>query len=150
MNVHPLIVHFPIALLITGVLSDVFGFLRMRPFFQDVGLFLIGLGVLGAIAAGVSGDQAAEALSHISELTPFVEQHEDFATGTIWMFILLLLWRLYLKIRGRFTPLIRTAYVILSLTAGGLLSVTSYLGGVLVFEHGAGVKPAVERSSPGK
>lgn len=148
MSLHPTIVHFPIALLLTSIIFDIVSVLRPRPTFQELALYLLILGVVGAIAAGVSGDRAGEAVAHLPALRPAVEQHADFATGTIWLFILLLLARLYLLIKGRFVSGLRTAYLVISLIAGGLLATTSYLGGRLVYEHGVGVRPAVEQTSP--
>ncbi|OGG51708.1 MAG: hypothetical protein A3F84_23450 [Candidatus Handelsmanbacteria bacterium RIFCSPLOWO2_12_FULL_64_10] len=148
MNIHPLIVHFPIALLLTSVLADLLALLRLRTVFKDVALFLLILGVIGAVAAGVSGERAAEAVAHLPDLREAVEQHEDFATGTIWLFIALLLSRLYMVIKGRFVSIFRAAYFIVSLAAGGLLMATAYSGGNLVYERGAGVKPVMNQAFP--
>lgn len=148
MNIHPLIVHFPIALLLTSVLADLLAPLRPGTALKEVALYLLVLGVIGAVAAGVSGEQAAEAVAHLPDLREAVEQHEDFGTGTIWLFIALLLSRLYMLIKGRFVSVLRAAYVVLSLVAGGLLMATAYSGGSLVYERGAGVKPAMQQMSP--
>lgn len=146
MNIHPLIVHFPIALLLTSVLADLLALLRPGTVFKDVALFLLILGVIGAIAAGVSGERAAEAVAHLPDLREAVEQHEDLATGTIWLFVALLLSRLYMVIKGRFVSIFRAAYFIVSLVAGGLLMATAYSGGSLVYERGAGVKPVMNQT----
>lgn len=146
MDIHPLIVHFPIALLLTSVLADLLALLRPRAVFKDVALFLLILGVIGAVAAGVSGERAAEAVARLPDLRQAVEQHEDFATGTIWLFIALLLSRLYMVIKGRFVSIFRAAYFIVSLVAGGLLMATAYSGGSLVYERGAGVKPVMNQA----
>lgn len=146
MSLHPLIVHFPIALLLTSILADLLALLCHRAAFQEVALFLLVLGVIGAIAAGVSGEQAGEAVAHLPDLRGAVEQHEDFATGAIWLFIALLLSRLYTVIKGRFASTFQALYLIISLVAGGLLMATAYSGGNLVYEHGAGVKPVMNRA----
>jgi uncharacterized membrane protein len=146
MSAHPLIVHFPIALLLTSILADLLALLRPGSAFKEVALFLLILGVIGAIAAGVSGDRASETIPPPPALRGAVEQHEDFGTGTIWLFLALLMARLYMMIKGRFVSLFRTVYLLLSLLAGGLLVVTGYSGGRLVYEYGAGTKPAMEQS----
>ena len=48
---HPMIVHFPIALLIVGFVSDLLGALIKRDFFSKVGFSLLILGTLGVVAA---------------------------------------------------------------------------------------------------
>jgi uncharacterized membrane protein len=146
-SLHPLIVHFPIALLLTSVLADLLALLRPRTIFKDVALFLLILGVIGAVAAGVSGERAAEAVTHLPDLRQAVEQHENLATGTIWLFIALLLSRLYMVTKGRFVSIFRTAHFIVSLVAGGLLMATAYSGGSLVYERGAGVRPVMDQAS---
>jgi uncharacterized membrane protein len=147
MSIHPLIVHFPIALLLTSILADLIALFRPESPFKGAAFFLLVLGVIGAVASGVSGHRAAEALAHLPDLQAPVEQHEDLATGTIWLFIFLLLLRLTLLIKHRFLALPRTAYLVASLVAGGVLVAAAYSGGRLVFEHGAGVKPVMERAT---
>lgn len=144
MNTHPLIVHFPIALLLTSILADLLALLRPGSVFKEVAFFLLILGVIGAIVAGMSGDRAAETVSDLPALRGVIEQHEDFATGTIWLFLALLLSRLYMVIKGRFVSIFRTVYIVVSLIAGGLLVATGYSGGKLVYEYGAGVKSGIE------
>jgi len=145
-NIHPLLVHFPIALLLTSVLADLLALLRPRAVCKDVALFLLIFGVIGAVGAGISGERAAEAVAHLPNLREAVEQHEDFATGAIWLFIALLLSRLYMVIKDRFVSVLRVAYLIVSLVASGLLIATAYSGGSLVYEHGAGVKPVLNQA----
>ena len=147
MSTHPLIVHFPIALLLTSILADLLAVLRPGSIFKEIAFFLLILGVAGAIAAGVSGDRASEQIASLPALREAAKQHEDFATGTIWLFLALLLARLYMMIKGRFVSLFRTTYLLISLIAGGLLMVTGYSGGKLVYEYGAGVKSGIEQLS---
>ena len=146
MGIHPVVVHFPIALLLTSVLSDLLSTFRVETFFRKVGLYLLILGVIGAAAAGVSGEQAREGLAAGPGLPLAIDRHASYATGTIWTFIGLLLCRVYLLIKGRFISGYRTMYLLASLLAAGLLIMTSYTGGELVFKYGAGVERARARS----
>lgn len=50
-NIHPMLVHFPIALLILGFLAEVAGLVLKRQFFTDAALLLLVTGALGAVAA---------------------------------------------------------------------------------------------------
>lgn len=146
MGIHPVIVHFPIALLLTSILSDLLSTFLAGTFFRKAGLYLLVLGVIGAAAAGVSGEQAREGLGAGAGLPLAIDRHASFATGTIWTFIGLLLCRIYLLTKGRFISSYRTLYTLASLIAGGLLIMTSYTGGELVFKYGAGVESASARS----
>lgn len=56
MLIHPLVVHFPIALWITAALFDVLGWRRPdRPVFREAAYWLIGLGVLGGLVSIAAG-----------------------------------------------------------------------------------------------
>jgi len=61
-NLHPLVVHLPIALLIVGFLFDVFGLLMRKDWAKRAGLVLIVLGSVGALTAMLSGSAAEEAV----------------------------------------------------------------------------------------
>src|SRR5438093_12953256 len=52
---HPLVVHFPVALWLTSFLFDLLFVFKKESFFSTVSRYLIGLGVLAAGVAIVSG-----------------------------------------------------------------------------------------------
>ena len=55
-HLHPMIVHFPIALLIVGFLADAVGLIFKKDFFTKAGFYLLILGTLGVVAAYLSGN----------------------------------------------------------------------------------------------
>ena len=67
-SVHPLMVHFPIALLLTAPLADLVAFVLKRPAFYRIGLWNLSLGTLGAGAAVRTGLWAAEIAKHTPEI----------------------------------------------------------------------------------
>jgi len=83
-NVHPMIVHFPIALLFVGVLIDLIGLaFRERAFWRGAALIFYVGGGLGALAAVLSGN-AVEKIeaSELDELVvtdtiPLSDEAED-------------------------------------------------------------------------
>jgi uncharacterized membrane protein len=52
---HPLVVHFPIALWLTSALFDLLYLRRNDPFYSRAAMVLIGLGLLGALVSIASG-----------------------------------------------------------------------------------------------
>ncbi|MBV8780227.1 MAG: hypothetical protein JO353_02410 [Phycisphaerae bacterium] len=65
-NLHPIVVHFPIALLITGILIEVFSFLGWRQHsFRQAGRWMILLGTLLTVVAVTSGIYALAGVSRI-------------------------------------------------------------------------------------
>lgn len=87
---HPLIVHFPIALLLVGTGLRLLGLFRRRApipsVFVPTGRILLGLGTIGAWAAVYTGALAdAEVVRSLCDPT-VVETHERWAYGVAWLF----------------------------------------------------------------
>ena len=84
-TIHPLLVHFPIALLLVSPLFIVIGILRKPAAvstFMVTALILMGLGTAGTFAAAASGDAAGEFVEKIPGVTAVLEQHEALAEST--------------------------------------------------------------------
>ena len=83
--VHPLIIHFPIALLLVAPLFIVIGLLR-RPDcsfqFMLVALILMALGTVGTFVAASSGEAAGELAEKIPQAKAVLEHHRDLAETT--------------------------------------------------------------------
>lgn len=94
MNLHPIFVHFPVALLTLYALMELarFNFLLKRPYwFYAKALFLIA-GGLGALAALYTGDMAKFAVRSgdfhpaIANFNQVVRVHENFADFSVAIF----------------------------------------------------------------
>ncbi len=145
-NVHPIVVHFPIALFITGLVVDVMGHLAERETLKKMGLVLVVLGALGALAAmltGLSVEETVEAgLSEAGEAV--LDNHAQLGQLTAYLLMAVAILRILLATTWIKRPLVSrvalAVYVIAGVVGLGLLTVTGYRGGQLVYEHGAGVK----------
>ncbi len=87
MNIHPIFVHFPIALLTLYSLMELLQFKKMReyqPWLLIKGAFLV-LGTLSSFAALQTGEMA----EHIAGHGKLVETHSTMAAITVWVFITL-------------------------------------------------------------
>ena len=137
---HPMIVHFPIALLLVGFATDVLGLIIKRDFFSKVAFYLLILGTLGVIAAYFSGDLAGEGLAEGGALKQTLETHEDAAILSLWLMTATALVRIAMVAMKKFTGAWRWIPVVMFLA--GILSIarTGYYGGELVFKHAAGVQ----------
>jgi uncharacterized membrane protein len=94
MDFHPIIVHFPVALLTLYAILEIFNLkiLTRQTFYAPLKGVLVMLGTLGAMVALQTGEEAAE--FQIGPLTggPFVnliQAHAFWATLTTWIFSLL-------------------------------------------------------------
>lgn len=93
-SVHPMIVHFPIALLLVAPLFILIGAIlsppRGRPFLIS-GLILLGAGTLSLFFAVPSGEAAAKLAIGNAEMLEVLKQHQNLAIETRGVFVLLLL-----------------------------------------------------------
>ncbi len=147
---HPMLVHFPIALLIIGFLSDLAGLLLKRQFLSSAGFYLLILGTLSLVAAYISGNAAGEGLAEEGPLKKALDMHEGAAELTLWTMVCAAIFRLGMQLTKRTQT--KWRWIAVGFFLVGVLSVarTGYYGGRLVFNHAAGVQLAVEEdtSSP--
>ena len=135
-SVHPLIVHFPIALLLTATALDLIAVLMKRPNLHRIALWNLGLGTLGAAAAVATGLRAQEIAKHSFEIWEVMEIHERLGVTTLILAIMILSWRL--KRRDQLTRRARLLTLGVMLVMCTTVSVGGYLGGRLVYEFGVG------------
>lgn len=91
-NLHPALVHFPIAFLPLAVILDalVLRFPGQREWLDRAATLLYGVAALGAAAAFLSGRHAAEALPPLAlTVQVHVNEHSDSARAALWLLVLL-------------------------------------------------------------
>jgi uncharacterized membrane protein len=144
--VHPIVVHFPIALLFTAVFFEIFGFWIQRETYRQFGLWLLILGLISGIIASAAGFWGEEAVVAAGVPEKAVDRHESLAIVTLVVFALLLFIRW--RVRDRWSVRVRTAYFILAVSGVLLLGTTGYFGGDLVYRYGAGVQKQATAPTP--
>jgi uncharacterized membrane protein len=143
--IHPMLVHFPIVLLITAVVMDIILLLIKKDLTDRQCLPLVALSalLLGTLSAGLAaifGDMALDRAISLGFPSGPLETHETLALITIAVFSLhcllrlLALWRRY-PLRG-FSGWISALPGIVGLV---LLITTAYYGGELVYHFGVNV-----------
>ncbi|HSP87220.1 MAG TPA: DUF2231 domain-containing protein [Ignavibacteriaceae bacterium] len=139
-HLHPMIIHFPIALLFIGFLSDAVGIIFQKDFFTRAGFYLLILGTLGVVAAYLSGNLAGEGVTEAGALKEALEIHEDAATITLWLMIGTALVRIAIVALKKYIGFYR--WFALAIFFIGVLSIarTGFYGGELVYKHAAGVQ----------
>lgn len=149
-NVHPLIVHFPIALLLIAVAADLAGLILKRyNWIKPAALWLYVLGALGTIGAFISGKQAADVVHFPTPSYPVISEHADLALYTMLFFSLYAIVRLF-AFRKQWDQRSAVAVILFVVAAGGLglLQQTAEHGGELVFRYGVGTSLQPETVSP--
>lgn len=135
-GLHPLVVHFPIALLLVAPLLMVLA-LVVRKYEQPIAgcaLLLVAAGTLGAVLAVATGDAAEENAERIAAAAATLDRHEDLAEATRNVFIALTIAYALLLVVPRFfkKPPPRALHV-----AAHLLFVAVYLGGTTLLARAA-------------
>lgn len=88
MNVHPLLVHFPVALLTIYAIAELLCFrvLQSKPYWFFVKALLVIVGSASAAVAFMSGDEIEDQFQRIAEIARLVEVHAGFALATCIVF----------------------------------------------------------------
>jgi uncharacterized membrane protein len=138
-HLHAIVIHFPIALLIIGFLTELVSLFLMKPFFKQMAFYLLLLGTFGTIVSYLSGDAAGEGMEGGS-LGRAIELHEEAATIALWLTITTAVLYLLVFIFKYNRKWVRVVGVLLFACVVGAIARTGYLGGQLVYKHGAGVE----------
>jgi len=134
-KIHPLLVHFPVGLWVTGSLFEIYGRLRNEPAVAAAGGFNVRLGLACALPVIAVGLLGVGALDFKAEAKPFLSGHIQYVLLTTFIFLsAVLLWKKF----NRFAW-VRGAYLLLLFA--GLLSVLTagYYGGEMVHRFGIAV-----------
>ncbi|MHB8596326.1 MAG: DUF2231 domain-containing protein [Ktedonobacteraceae bacterium] len=175
-EIHPIIVHFPIALLIVAVFLDFLALFLRRAHLVEAASWCPGIGTVGLLAAELSGQLIED---HVNKAAAggILEIHKTFALMTVITFVALFVLRLVwlspriftslgsswlvaaragkyvqttLPILSSNAPVLIALYLLLSVGGIVLLAITGYLGGSLVYDHGvgtsSGMMPVYHRS----
>ncbi len=147
-NVHPMLVHFPIALWVVAGLFLFLGTVRQREDLFTTGRWLLYLGALGAAAAVATGLWAADAIGHDSPGHELVHVHRDLMLAASGLGLGATI--LAVALRNSQRALVKWGITALVLASVGVLTLGADRGAALVFRHGVGVgaqaQPAVDAS----
>ena len=136
-HLHPLIVHFPIVLLVVWPAIDALGLALGRPDVCRVAAGLLLLAIPCSLAATLSGQSAYDAAIAAGVLPALLDTHADLANPIPWLVVAVAVARLVgarrLGLRGQIIGLV------LGVALAGLVLSAGRSGGALVFDHGVGV-----------
>lgn len=148
-NLHPALVHFPIALVFTAVAVEVASLIWKRHvWLERSAALLYGFACVSAGAAYLAGRDAADTIVGIPPRAEAVlANHSDFALWTLIVITLSAILRVTSSVIDRKLAVsrigvIRSAGVVALLVAAALIARTADLGGALVYLHGVAVTPS--------
>jgi uncharacterized membrane protein len=132
--IHPILVHFPIALVIIGFLADtVFIFYRKEVCLSKTGMYLLFVGTLAAIVTWLSGFLFTSGMS--GSAGEMRETHEIFATITLTLLVITSLTRMVMVARKAEATHLRWVVYALYCLAAVSVGITGFFGGNLVYNY---------------
>ncbi len=136
-NIHPLFVHFPVALLPSALVVQLLALWRGDAFLHRMARGLVYMGTVGAIVAVATGFMATAKMGHEAPGHDLVHLHRDFMVATAALSVVLSALLFFIRARGGASALVGTVGLIFVV---GLLGLGADRGGRLVFKHGIGVR----------
>lgn len=140
-RMHAVLNDLPVALLLAAVCFEILHLLTRRNQFRIAGLWTLLFGVIGGVAAVLSGLGAEDHIAHGEAVHELMETHETLAFVTLGIFAVVTLWRLLRDTRMAGGE--RVAALVLALVGTGTLVATGVYGGKMVFEHAGGISSEV-------
>ncbi|WP_262963948.1 DUF2231 domain-containing protein [Methylobacter psychrophilus] len=137
-NVHPLLVHFPLAFLSAFFVLDVIATLANKAHWRNVASWFLYMGTLAAAFTVIAGFIAADSVVHGGNVHEIMERHEHFGIAVLSLAVLLSVWRMAsgTLIRGAANSL----FLLFSALLCVLMVLGADLGGLMVYQYGVAVK----------
>lgn len=141
-NLHPLFVHFPIALLFMFFVVDLLGSWFGRADWRRTAGWFLYCGALSAGLTMVMGLLAAASVAHGGDVHEIMERHESLGVAVFVLAAILAIWRWLAK--GQISGAANTLYLLFAAILTSLLMFTADLGGLMVYKYGVAVEPVAE------
>lgn len=136
-NIHPMIVHFPIALFNAFFLMELLGFLLKKEKLRGAASWMLYLGTLGAAAAVAAGVRAVSTLPHSEEAHATMQAHRTLGIVVLALAIFLSAWRLLAK--ERFSLKAQMIHLAVAFVMAGVMAFGADMGGLMVYKYGVAV-----------
>jgi len=145
-NIHPLLVHFPIAILITATIADGASLVWTKEWFKKMVVALFSFGVIMLLITYLSGKQAIDLVDVPLKAELTASHHADWALRTLLFYGAYLVVRIFVHY-SRFKSQKWIAFVLLlaGLAGIGLITKTGDFGGKLVYQYQVGTGPTNDR-----
>lgn len=137
---HPMLVHFPIALAFLMLAFDLASLAFRKAAFAQAALYTHAFVAVSAVAAYLSGEGAEEAAERLPGVEALLERHEDLGKLLMALAVATFAVRGFLAVKRWLEPVgARALLGAMSLALCLVVGATGYAGGELVYKHGAGV-----------
>lgn len=146
-NIHPMLVHFPIAIILLAVLMDLLSFFLPDKWWDDLKTtILYCIGTISAVAAYYTGTLAADSVFLPSGAQPVLNEHADWALWTVWFFAIYAVLRILLHWYQKMDhKAVRIGLFVIALPGIFFLYETGDHGAEMVFGYGAGTGQLIKQ-----
>jgi uncharacterized membrane protein len=139
LNVHPMLVHFPIAFLSLFLLLEIAGAALGRESLRRAAAVMLHCGAAGAILASAAGLYAESVVPHGQTVHDVMEWHKRFGLTTTGLALVLSVWRLASESLS-FSQMAQALYFTLATLMTVSMIFGADLGGLMVYRHGVAVQ----------
>ena len=145
-DLHPPLSAMPLGLIVLAAILEVYYILRPSPMVAyAIGINLVAAAIF-SLAAFFSGYSAAETANRTFQVTDqAISEHHTFGRLLLFAIIPCAALKIISAIATHNKAIFRGFYLVFLVLSLSLVLYTGYLGGRLVFVHGAGVSAAVEQ-----
>ena len=128
-TIHPLLVHFPIALFSTGLFFDILAVIFHHEDLEQAGFWCMLMGVISCLFANFTGLMAFLAEGELSDLPNWAYFFHVLIAWSITFIFAILFWvRIKFQLDLRYSPLKQYLYVIIHVLTVGILFYGAHLG----------------------
>ena len=137
-HLHPMLVHFPIALVIVGFLAEIAALIfKKEPTLSRTGFYLLIIGSISAFAAWLTGNLFTADMNGVAGKVQ--GYHELFANITLGLLFLTSVIRILILIRKNESTTLKLVAFIFYALAAFSVSITGFIGGKLVYNFMLGM-----------
>lgn len=134
-EVHPALVHFPLALLPLSIGADLLGRITGNEALSDIGRRTMPIAAASGLVAGVAGLMAQSEVNVEGKALETLQTHRTLNIGLVGVAAAMAAYRARAKKPG-------LGYLLAGLAGLAVLDYSAYLGGSLVYHEGVGVEAA--------
>ena len=127
-NIHPLFIHYPIALLSTGLFFDLLSFFLDREDMESAGFWCMLMGIISSLFSNITGLMMFLSVASFTDLAQF--PHSLLMWLLTFIFALLFWIRIKMEVDFRYSTLKRWIYLSIHILAIGILFYGAHLGAI--------------------
>jgi periplasmic mercuric ion binding protein len=130
---HPLLVHYPIVLLVVAAGFYIAGMALRKPLLDVIGFVFHALGLAACIVVIFTGDYEADRIATDPALKAMIQRHESLVTYATYGFGMLGIWA-FLRQKSQ-VMLEKVGFIVLFVGLNVLIGIGAHVGGEMVYLH---------------